>query len=138
MLAYGKANGYGGQKLWGFAPLKFSDFTAIKQAIQIFGSVYVGINVPSDYPTLFGNGQPWDVSRSASEGGHAIPFIDYDEDYLYAITWGAWQAMTYAGASQNLEEAWAILPQAYIDSGKAAQDGIDVAAMESDLNALAA
>jgi hypothetical protein len=122
-------------KIVGYAPVNVHSLDALKQAIAFFGGVYVGIQVPDNAQDQFRAGQPWTLvpgwQQQSIEGGHAVPLLGYDDQYLYAITWGAVQPMAWDWWSTYGDEAWVILSEEFSRAGKV--DGIDVAALQADL-----
>lgn len=122
-------------KIVGYAPVNVHDLDALKQAIAYFGGVYVGIQVPANAQNQFRAGEPWTLvpgwQQQPIEGGHAIPLVGYDDQYLYSVTWGAVQRMGWDWWSTYGDEAWVILSEEYERAGKV--NGLDVAALQKDL-----
>lgn len=130
-----QSGGLWGNRVVAYAPVNVHDLTAIKQTISLFGGVYAGIQVPSNAQDQFSAGKPWTLDPGWQdqpiEGGHAIPLLGYDADWLYCITWGAVQPIAWDWWSTYSDEAWAILSQEYKEAGKV--NGIDLATLQSDL-----
>ena len=128
--------GLWGNRIVGYAPVNVHDQITLKQTIQLFGLTYVGIQVPANAEAQFEARQPWTLVEGWQNqqivGGHAIPFVGYDAEWLYAVTWGAVQKVAWDWWQTYGDEAWAILPQAYKEAGTV--DNIDFAALESDLS----
>ena len=133
-----QTRGIGGTKIDSFAPINHADHTAMMLGMQIFGALYVGFNVPADYSDLFAGGQPWDVSGRQIVGGHCVIIGDYDPDYLYTVTWGAWQKMTWRAWEQFGDEAWVVIPEEFVSANAGPVAGMDLAALRSDLAQLRA
>jgi hypothetical protein len=129
------SSGLWNNRIVGYAPVNVHSLDALRQAIAYFGGVYVGIQVPTNAQDQFRAGQPWTLvsgwAQQPIEGGHAIPLLGYDDQWLYAITWGAVQKVAWDWWSAYGDEAWVILSEEYQNAGKA--DGIDVAALKADL-----
>ncbi len=91
------SSGLWDNKIVGYAPVNVHNLDSLKQAIAFFGGVYVGIQVPDNAQDQFRAGKPWTLDpgwqQQSIEGGHAVPLLGYDDQYLYAITWGAVQPM---------------------------------------------
>ena len=107
-----------GHGLVAFADPDCANLTEIKQAINIFGGLYIGMNVPQSVmdnasdPTV-----PWDVNgNNTSVGGHCVFVIGYDSTYLYFISWGQIYKMTIAFWQANVDEAHALIAQDFIDA----------------------
>ena len=104
------SSGLWANKIVGYAPVNVHSLDSLKQAIAYFGGVYVGIQVPSNAQDQFRAGLPWTLvpgwQHQQIEGGHAVPLLGYDDQYLYAITWGAVQPMAWDWWSTYSDEAW--------------------------------
>jgi hypothetical protein len=122
----------------GYAPVNVHNLTLLQQVIYLYGGAYVGIQVPANAETQFGNHHPWTLDpgwqHEKMVGGHAIPLVGYDANYIYAITWGAVQPMAYDWWHTYGDEAWAILPDEFKEAG--GFDGINVAALQGDLKSV--
>src|ERR1039458_3498395 len=98
-LAYVRTNGYYERSITAYAPVAVHDVPTLQTAISLYDFVYTGISVTADMQTAFQNGQPWTTEQlvdSPVVGGHAVPLCGYDDSYLYAITWGGVQPITYS------------------------------------------
>ncbi|QHC25924.1 hypothetical protein [Streptomyces sp. GS7] len=127
--------GLWGNRVVAYAPVNVHDLNAIRQTIALFGAVYAGIQVPANAQQQFRDGKPWTLDpgwqEQPIEGGHAIPLLGYDADYLYAITWGAVQPIAWDWWSTYSDEAWAVLSEEYEEKGTV--NGIDLATLKQDL-----
>jgi hypothetical protein len=107
----------------------------MRQAIYLFGLAYVGIQVPENANTQFEAHQPWTLVDGWQDqkivGGHAIIFVGYDADWLYAITWGAVQKVAWDWWQTYGDEAWAVLPNAYKEAGTI--DSVSFSTLLADL-----
>lgn len=85
------------------------------------------------------NHQPWDLNaiQGSVVGGHCIPIVGYDSNYLYAITWGGVQPIAYPAWARIASEAWAVITRTQVQAGNDGR-GINLAALKSDLALLAA
>ena len=124
--------------LWGntavaYAPVNVHSLTALQQTIALFGGVYAGIQVPANAETQFQAGNPWTLDPGWQQqqivGGHAIPLLGYDADWIYAITWGTVQKVAWDWWSTYADEAWAVLPHQYQEAGTV--NGISLSALNS-------
>jgi hypothetical protein len=130
------ASGLWGNKITGYAPVNVHNLESLKKAVAYFGGVYVGIQVPDNAMDQFRAGQPWslvaDWQNQGIEGGHAIPILGYDDQWMYCVTWGAVQKMAWDWWSAYGDEAWVVLSKEYEEAGHPI-NGIDVAALKADL-----
>ena len=105
--------GIGGHKIDGSASVKPSHLVPVKQAINIFGGLYCGVQLPItaqsqhvwDIPVggLSGDGKP------GSWGGHCVPVLEYDPDGLTCISWGQEVRMTWRFFASYFDEAHALI-----------------------------
>ena len=110
VLKYWRTTGLEGHKIVAYASLDVSNLNEIKQAIALFGTVYVGLNFPNTAMDQFNNGQPWDVVPGARiEGGHCVIVGAYGSGKLGLVTWGAETQMTEAFWKKYVDEAWVVL-----------------------------
>ncbi|MEV8031379.1 hypothetical protein [Streptomyces sp. NPDC086182] len=110
VLGYWRKTGLEGHKVVAYASLDVGNLTEIKQAISLFGSVYVGLSFPSSAMDQFNAGEPWDVVKGARvEGGHCVVVGAYGQGKLGLITWGAETEMTEVFWRKYVDEAWVVL-----------------------------
>lgn len=126
---------FNGTKIAAFAPVTVSNQTEIKQAVAYYGACYLGVNLPESAQQQFPN--PWTVVEgSPIEGGHCITATGYDSKYLYCATWGSIVSVAWDWVAEYLEEAYAIIPQAFIDAGKGPLTAADLSVLQQDLSAI--
>lgn len=107
-----------------FAEIDHKDVNLVKWCIATFGGVDLGIDFPDSAMGQFDRDQPWAVVKGArSEGGHAIFACGYDDQYVYVVTWGKVQPMTWAFFNKYVEEAWVVLDDDLVAS-TSAQDSV--------------
>lgn len=135
VLKVWRKSGLWQNKIVGYAPVNVHDQTLLQQAIYLYGLAYVGIQVPANAQTQFEAGQPWSLvpgwQQQKIVGGHAIPLVGYDANFLYAVTWGQIQKIGYDWWQTYADEAWAILPQEFKEAG--GFDQLDFQALLADL-----
>lgn len=136
------------QKYSAFAEIEnYDDMTTIYQALDLFGSVYLGINCPQSAETQFSAGEPWYYDpTSPIAGGHAIvlqktmtPSTYQDQSLSMAIvTWGALQPMTLEFYQNYVEEAWVVVSDEDWLNAKSQETpgGLDVAGLMTDFQAI--
>lgn len=140
-LAYVKDQfqGYYGEQVAAYAPVNVQDINTLHFTIDAYGFAYTGIAVYRQMEADFGNGQPWTLNSITGgiAGGHCIPIVGYDSNYLYAITWGGVQPIAYPAWARIASEAWAVITRTQVQAGNDGR-GINLAALKSDLALLAA
>lgn len=138
VLTYWRHNGIPNEQdsIIGYAAVNHADINRVKFAIENFGGVYVALALPItaeqqtiwDYVPNDPNNQPY------SWGGHAVPILGYDSEYLYVVTWGFVLKMTYAFWQHYGVASYALISSDFLD--KAAAAGVDVPAIKTQINAL--
>jgi hypothetical protein len=138
-----KHGGPDGVKALAFAKVDPSSPDEIKAAISIFGFVWTGIVVQNGNMQDFNDGRPWDYHRSSpDDGGHSVITGGYgapgggplggDERF---ITWAEETSFTDRYWSRKVEEAWVVVWPEHLEH-PAFQDGVDLAALAADYEAL--
>ncbi len=123
-------------KLAGYVRLQPGNVSNIKEAIHLFDAVGIGIAFPDSAMTQFNANKPWTVVPGPDPTeGHYIPLVGYDAQYLYCVTWGRVQKMTWQFFEKYCDEAWALLSQEFLKNGKSA-DGFSFQQLKDDLNKL--
>ncbi len=123
-----------GQKIAGYAPVKKTDMTAVKQAIAFYGGCYLGIECPESAQQQFEEGRPWTyIPGSPVEGGHCIVALGFTRaGDLECATWGGIVLVTPGFLKRFLEEAWVILPHQLVEAKKDSL-GLELAELQADL-----
>jgi hypothetical protein len=88
----------------------------VQHAIQLFGGVYLGFQVPEGCEEQFDAHTPW-VPGKLTASGHAVFATAYDADGLTVLTWGSTQKATWAWWDECVDEAYAILPPEAMQAG---------------------
>jgi len=145
VLNYLQKVGIAGRKIGPFMALNVKNLVQMKIAIYLFGSIYLGINMPL---TAQNQTEMWDVvdpsltgdSTPASWGGHCVILTAYGQDVTFAITWGEKMKMTNRFWDAYVEEAYVILdPEWFASNGNrktnpiVAPSGFDMAQLQADL-----
>lgn len=129
-----KNSGLFGHKIAGYAPVPTNDLTQLHQAVAFYGGAYLGVQVPQSAEQQFDNGQPWTVvPNSPIEGGHAVPIVGYDPNFVYIVTWGALAAVTYPWLLTYLDEAFCVIAPEFVTAGRGPK--LALAELEADLAA---
>lgn len=123
---------FGGIKIRAYAPVDHTNILDLHTAIASYGLAYVGVALPQSAEVQFQAGQPWTLQGDPPVGGHCIVLVGYDEQWLYAVTWGSIVKVSWAWWAYYGTEAWAIIPAEYVAAGPA----VDIDQLEADINAL--
>ncbi len=128
-----------GHGLTGFAAANVTQLTEIRQAIALFGGVYIGVSLP-----LSARQQTeWDVvpddgsgnAAAGSWGGHCVFVPKYDASSFTCVSWGGLLTMTTAFWNAYCDEAYALFSPDWLANGKA-PSGVDTAQLTADLKAI--
>ena len=137
-LAYVRANGYYGHAVQAYAPVAVQDVPTLKFATWAYDFAYLGIRVTQAMMDAFTAGQPWTAATAQGDtlGGHCVPAVGYDDQYLTVVTWGKLQQVAWPAWHAIGEEAWALIcgEQA---AAKSDGHGLSLAALQADLSRLA-
>ncbi|MCU1680926.1 MAG: hypothetical protein JWQ81_1665 [Amycolatopsis sp.] len=144
-LAYWQKVGIGGtaakeyadaHKILAYASVKISDRVELDAALNLFGSLCLGVNFPNSAMGQFNNHQPWDVlvNDGGIDGGHAIHhgyFNTANKDERI-VTWGAVEDMTDRWWSKYVEEAWVVITPEWLDVSGHSPEGLDLFGLGED------
>jgi hypothetical protein len=141
VLAYWRKTGIGGHRIAGFAELgTVGNLTMAKQCLDLFGTVYLGINVPQSAMDQNHAGQPWSyVGDQNIVGGHAIPVQRWATNVvgeIEVVTWGQLQRMTRGFWRHYVEEAWVVFSEDWMTAGAVTVEGLNVAQLRADFTSL--
>lgn len=137
VLSYWRKTGIGDHKILAFAEVDHKNKDELRAAMNIFGSLYIGINFPGTAMDQFNKGQPWDYVKGATiEGGHAIHGGAYAVGGNWkVVTWGAIQDMTDSFWDKYVEEAWVVITPEWLNAGKS-PGGFDLYGLGEELASL--
>lgn len=136
-LGYWRKTGLNGYKLGAFAEFDYTNTDLVKQIIADFGVAYLALEVPDSAMQQFDAGQPWTVvKRSRIDGGHCVPGVGYDANYLYVITWGAVQKVAWSFYTKYFQESWAPISADWMEKTGKTPSGLDGVTANADYQAL--
>jgi hypothetical protein len=124
-------------RIHAYAALEPGNRDHVRMAVHLLDAVGIGFEFPDYAMDQFNRGRAWAVlpGRVNIEGGHYVPALGYDRHYLYVVTWGKVQKMSWAFFGRFADEAWGILSAELLAAGKS-PDGLDLPALDADLKAL--
>lgn len=113
------------------------DEDLLGQVLDVFGTVYVGINCQQVIETEFADGKPWTwVQGDPVVGGHAICLqrrLGKGSAPLEYVTWGALQQATTDFQSNAAEEAWAVVTHDWLSANGDTVEGLDLQQLLADM-----
>lgn len=143
-LKYWRKQGIGGHQIHSFVSGGKSNAADLRCMIHLFGSGYVGLDLPPfatagdphGWPAI-----PWAIPASATpealkpnpEMGHCVAVIGYDEQNLYAVTWGQLKTMSWEFFERYAEEVFAVLSSDWVAENADCPTGFDCSTLEKDL-----
>jgi hypothetical protein len=139
VLSYWKNTGIAGHNIGAYAEIDVSRTDLIKYAIYLFGGAYLGVELPLAYQGAASWDTPADLNGNnapGSWGGHAIPAIAWDENWITIITWGKPLKMSWGAWAAYGEESYAILSPDLVTGAKTSPDGFDLTTLQADLQSL--
>lgn len=122
-------------KVSAYLGLKLQNYLELRTAIYLFSGVGIGIKFPSSAMTQFNQGKSWSVTYAPIEGGHYVPAVGYTGRYIYVVTWGKIQKMTWGFFKKYCDEAVCYLTDEMFTNGKSLE-GFDLTSLQNDLGQL--
>jgi len=133
VLNYWRQHSVSGDKILAYVSVGLKDHVHVKQAIQLFGGVYLGFRVQKNCEEEFNARKPW-APGPLTKDGHAVYAVAYDASTLTVLTWGNTQKATWAWWDECVDEAYAILPP---EAKSSDFSGLNFAQLQADLQAVA-
>jgi hypothetical protein len=97
------------------------------------------VNLPSVAESQFDAGVPWAIVPNMTiDGGHDVPAVKYDPEFLYVVTWGGLQKVHWDWLKLCGEEAHCELFPEFLMSSGLSPAGFDMQTLLSALRELAA
>lgn len=130
--------GLGGHKIVAFAKVDVHNQAEVDAAINIFGTLILGIALPVTAQDQTGPGRVWDYvagdNARYSWGGHAVATGLYDRGAgkRRVSTWGGVQDMSQAFWNHYVDEAWVVITQEWLDANGLTPGGIDLYKLGED------
>lgn len=135
VLNHWRQSMFSGVQITAYASIDPKNHDHVKQAIQLFDLVYVGLQVPADMEDCFEAGRVMGAG-ALTQGGHAVIAVAYDDVGPKILTWGGIMQMTWACWDDCVDEAYALLPDEA--QNPAFVPGVDFTQLQADLTAVTA
>lgn len=130
-----------GGKNGGYASVNVKNTRLLKQAVWIFGNLYIAVNLPAIAQQQFrpdGSGI-WELTHTEAdhdiEGGHCVVPVGYERLGVVAVTWGSTVTIAWDWWHTYVTQAYAVVPPAFVEKGGDAR-GFDLAAIDGFLPAV--
>jgi hypothetical protein len=145
VLNYWRQNPICGVTLGAFAELDSHNIQDVELALDIFGGLYVGAELPLSAQ----NQDVWDVSSGSdaefgSWGGHCVPFGRYGSEPrtpdtgLSCVTWGAPKDTTWRWFTAYVDECYCLISTDWLDGSGKTPEGLDLPTLQADLKLVTA
>jgi hypothetical protein len=125
-------------KILAYLAIKPGDLELHLDAIWLFGAVGIGFLVPESAMDQNARGEPWTVvSQSRVLGGHYVPAVSWNGQYLDVVTWGATQPMSPQFLAKYNDESVCYLSAEMLRADGTSLEAFDLAGLKDRLADLA-
>jgi hypothetical protein len=148
VLNYWRQSGIGGHNIQVYAQVMPKLPSQVRAATFLFGNLYLGMALPAMMQTLgmMDSGE-WIIPQQKitdgsdepySLGGHAIPIVGYDLNWVYAVSWGDIAKVSWPFFAKYCDEAYACIAQDWFKQTGVAPSGFNLTALMKDLQIVSA
>jgi len=109
VLDYFKKTIVAGERIYAYMSINPHNHIHVKQALNLFGGVFLGFQVQEKCLEEFRTKKPWQPGKLMN-AGHAVFATGYDKNVLTLLTWGNTQTGTWDWWDQCVDEAYVVLP----------------------------
>ena len=128
-----KQLGINGHTISAYASVDPKNIAEVKQAIALFGPLYVGFQLPN---SVWGQ-KVWEVTDDNSiDGGHCVVLIGYNTTGPVAISWGALYQMTWEFFKAYFDELYAAISPDWFSAAGMNPAGLNLTQLVTDLAAI--
>lgn len=131
--------GFLGHKSDTNARIDYTNHEFVKWACQLFGACRIGLQLPQYAMDQVQAGKAWEYSifyPHTPIGGHDVPIIYADPNWLYSVSWGKIQPMSWRFFDTFCDEAHGEVFEDWIRQTGFAPNGLDLSALIADLQTL--
>jgi hypothetical protein len=133
---YWQATGMAGHEVTAYLSVPPQQQAEVKTSVAFYGGLYLGVQLPLSAQSQVG--ATWTVvtgpdAVAGSWGGHAIAVTGYDENILWACTWGKLQALTWDWLSVYGDEAFVLLSRDWQETSGTSPSGLAWGQLQADL-----
>lgn len=129
-----RKKGLFGDNLWAFVSVDLNNSEHVRAAIHILGGLDIGVNLPNAWRGAdkweTGNGSSY---RPGSWGGHSVPIVAYDFEWVYCVSWGEVIPMSWDALRYYCDEAYAFIDKEWFSGDGANPLGLNLEAMHDAL-----
>lgn len=133
VLDYVHKNALTGDKVLAYVEIDPHNEQHVKEALSLFGHLYIGFQCTDQVLSQFDAGTPWTVG-TLTQDGHCVVITGYDDQYYTCLTWGASQLGTPGWWTQCVEEVYAVVPSEAQVNPQKYLPGYNLAQLIADLH----
>jgi len=134
VVKYWRGTGIEESKIYAYANVSPHNHEHVKQAIAIFGGLFMGFQCQEKVLDEFMAKKPWQKGKKINSG-HAVYVTGYNAEGVEVLTWGSTQLGTWAWWDEHVDECYALLPPEAAVEGFTS--GFDFARLKKDLSEVA-
>lgn len=126
----------GRDKIAAFAVVNMHDADEVKAAIYLFGSIYLGVELPLSWQRAKNWTLPKNLRGSnapGSWGGHCVIGVNYGPDYIEVVTWGGLTRVSLAALPPYFSEGYVVISPDWLGPDNTAPNGFKSDALAADL-----
>lgn len=132
--------GISGRKIGAYAKVDHHNVDHVKAALNLFGGVYLGANLPlsaqKDGPWFAPAGPLVGDDAPGGWGGHCMWMASYDRDLVTFVTWGRRQTADWQWVLDYVDEMYAPVSVDWVTGAQPAPNGFDVTRLNAALSML--
>jgi len=131
VLRLWKAQTLEGNSLSAYASVDVQNVLEVKQAINLFGGMYCGLEFPN---SAFSQNM-WTIvaDDGGIAGGHCVTLCGYDAVGPKAISWGRIYSMSWGFFLKYFNEGYALISPEWLNRNGLSPDGFNMAQLNQDL-----
>jgi hypothetical protein len=143
-LKFWRGTGIGSHRIHSYVNARAGDADALRTIIHLFGSAYIGLDlpqfacsgVPTGWPDIPWSIPPGVISEDAAprpDMGHCVTAVGYGQEGAYVVTWGRLKTMSWEFFHRYNVEAYAVLSYDWVEQDGTCPSGFDCASLMRDL-----
>lgn len=144
-LKYWRKAGIGDHRIHSFVQAHQGDASQLRCIIHLFGSAYLGLDLPRFACAGTPTGWPsivWTVPEALNpedtapqpDNGHCVTAVGYGPEGVYVVTWGTLKTMSWSFFQAYNVEAYAVLSSDWARDSEASPTGFPFSKLKQDLH----
>lgn len=147
-LKFWRKNGIGDHRVHSYICAGHCSSADLRAIIFLFGAAYLGLDLPHFAYT--GDPQtipsiPWEIPQDLPAedtvplpgNGHCVAVIGYDQQMIYAVSWGRLKSMSWEFFERYTDELYAVLSEDWVRQDRC-PSGFDMSTLKRDLACVSA